>query len=142
VRFDPALVPVVVTVSPQECETQIADILGAEQIAFAPSSSDIEASSQPVISQIADVLRDCGDFQFVIEGHTDSQGGEEMNKNLSQARAESVLSALLSHRVLTSGISAMGYGEEQPIADNNTEDGRAANRRITFRLAKEEISNE
>lgn len=142
VRFDPALVPVVVTVSAQECETRIADILDAEQIAFAPSSSDIEASSQPVISQIADVLRDCGDFQFVIEGHTDSQGGEEMNKNLSQARAESVLSALLSRRVLTSGISAMGYGEEQPIADNDTEDGRAANRRITFRLAKEEITNE
>ncbi len=142
VRFDPALVPVTVTVSAENCETRIAAILDGEQIAFAPSSSDIQPSSQSVMTAIADVLRDCSDFEFVIEGHTDSQGGEDMNKNLSQARAESVLGALLSRRVLTSGIIAVGYGEEQPIADNETEDGRADNRRITFRLVTEDPPNE
>jgi len=89
-----------------------------------------------------EVLRDCADVEFVIEGHTDSQGREDMNKNLSQSRAESVLSALLSRRVLTSGITAIGYGEEQPIADNDTEEGRAANRRIEFHLVSKETNDE
>lgn len=142
VKFDERLVPVVETITPEQCESRIASILGAQQIAFAPSSSDIEAESLTVISDIAEVLRDCSDVKFVIEGHTDSQGGEEMNKNLSQSRAESVLSALLSRRVLTSGITAIGYGEERPIADNATEEGRFANRRIEFHLVPKETTDE
>jgi OOP family OmpA-OmpF porin len=142
VRFDQRLVPVVETVSPEQCESRISDILKKQQITFAPASSDIEAESLPVISDIAEVLRDCADVEFVIEGHTDSQGREDMNKNLSQSRAESVLSALLSRRVLTSGITAIGYGEEQPIADNDTEEGRAANRRIEFHLVSKETNDE
>jgi OOP family OmpA-OmpF porin len=142
VRFDERLVPVVKTVTPEQCEARIASILDAQQIAFAPASSDIEAESLPVISDIAEVLRDCSDVEFVIEGHTDSQGSEDMNKNLSQSRAESVLSALLSRRVLTSGITAIGYGEEKPIADNGTEEGRFANRRIEFHLVPKETTNE
>lgn len=142
VRFDERLVPVVETVTPEQCEARISEILKKQQITFAPSSSDIEAESLPVISDIAEVLRDCSDVEFVIEGHTDSQGREDMNKNLSQSRAESVLSALLSRRVLTSGITAIGYGEEKPIADNGTEEGRAANRRIEFHLVPKESTNE
>jgi OOP family OmpA-OmpF porin len=142
VKFDQRLAPVDLTVSPEQCEARISEILAKEQIAFAPSSSDIEAESLPVISDIAEVLRDCADVEFIIEGHTDSQGGEEMNKNLSQTRAESVLSALLARRVLTSGITAIGYGEERPIGDNDTEEGRAANRRIEFHLVSKEVSNE
>ncbi len=142
VRFDERLVPVVKTVTPEQCEARIANILDAQKIAFAPASSDIEAESLPVISDIAEVLRDCSQVEFVIEGHTDSQGSEDMNKNLSQSRAESVLSALLSRRVLTSGITAIGYGEEKPIADNDTEEGRFANRRIEFHLVPKETTDE
>jgi OmpA-OmpF porin, OOP family len=69
-----------------------------------------------------------------IGGYTDSQGREEMNQALSQRRADSVLSALLARRVLTSNLTSFGYGEENPIADNDTEEGREANRRIEFRL--------
>ena len=69
-----------------------------------------------------------------VGGYTGSQGREEMNKALSQRRADAVLSALLARRVLTTNLTAHGYGEENPIADNDTEAGREANRRIEFRL--------
>ena len=57
-----------------------------------------------------------------------------MNQQLSQARADAVLNAIMARRVLTSNLTAKGYGETQPIADNGTEAGREANRRIEFRL--------
>ena len=69
-----------------------------------------------------------------VAGHTDSLGREIMNKELSQARANAVVDALLARRVLTSNLVAVGYGEENPIADNGTEEGREANRRIEFSL--------
>jgi prophage endopeptidase len=69
-----------------------------------------------------------------IGGHTDSQGREEMNLGLSQSRADAVLNGLLARGVLVSNLTARGYGETRPIADNETEEGRERNRRIEFRL--------
>ena len=65
-----------------------------------------------------------------------------MNQQLSQARADAVLNAIMSRRVLTSNLSAKGYGESQPIADNGTEGGREANRRIEFKLLLPETEDE
>ncbi|MEJ2019268.1 MAG: OmpA family protein [Maritimibacter sp.] len=107
--------------------------VGAE-INFAPGSSNIELASSKTVDKIAEILKGCPDVAMEIGGYTDSQGREEMNKALSQRRAEAVLTALLARRVLTSNISAHGYGEENPIADNGTEEGREANRRIEFKL--------
>ena len=76
----------------------------------------------------------CLEAPIEIGGHTDSQGREEMNLNLSKARAEAVLTALRGARVKLKSLTAEGYGETQPIADNSTEEGREANRRIEFRL--------
>ena len=64
-----------------------------------------------------------------------------MNLNLSQARAQSVLHALAARRLLTGTFSAKGYGEAEPIADNGSEEGREANRRIEFRLFKEKSTS-
>ena len=104
------------------------------KINFEPGSATIDESALSTMDQIAEVLRRCGDLRIEVQGHTDSQGREEMNLALSQARAESVLNELRARRVLTSGFIAKGYGEANPIADNGTEDGREANRRIEFRL--------
>ena len=68
-----------------------------------------------------------------IGGHTDSQGREQMNLNLSQARANAVLFELQRRRILTKNIVAKGYGETRPIASNDTEQGREQNRRIEFK---------
>lgn len=116
------------------CETEIATLIADKQILFAPSSALIEAQSEKTISEIALILNRCRHAIFEIGGHTDSQGREEMNKSLSQNRAGAVLDALLARNMLLGSITAVGYGESQPIADNDTEEGRLENRRIEFRL--------
>ncbi|MGR3492364.1 MAG: OmpA family protein, partial [Shimia sp.] len=85
----------------------------------------------------AEVLRECADPAIEVAGHTDSQGREEMNLELSQARAEAVVTALREERILAEGLQARGYGEARPIADNDTAEGREANRRIEFTLIAE-----
>ncbi len=120
--------------SPQECVDQINAILTEEKITFAPSSVTVEGSSVQVVNRIAEAMKDCQDVPMEIGGHTDSQGREEMNQQLSQSRADAVLNALLARRILTTNLTARGYGEAAPIDDNGTEEGREANRRIEFKL--------
>ncbi|WP_114285600.1 OmpA family protein [Candidatus Halocynthiibacter alkanivorans] len=131
-RLDPVLAEVGPT--PQECVTGINAILEGSKITFAPGSSDIEGAAAETLTAIAEIVKSCEGVQMEIAGHTDSQGREEMNQQLSQGRAEAVLNALLARRVLTSGLSARGYGETNPVADNDTPEGREANRRIEFTL--------
>ena len=88
-----------------------------------------------MLDEIADVLRDCDELSLEIAGHTDSQGREAMNLQLSQSRATAVLMELQRRKVLTTNYIAKGYGELNPIADNNTEEGRETNRRIEFKLS-------
>ena len=72
------------------------------------------------MDDIAEILKKCGEIRMEIGGHTDSQGREVMNQQLSQSRARAVLNALRERRVLTSALTAKGYGESAPIADNKT----------------------
>ncbi|WP_171100781.1 OmpA family protein [Ruegeria sp. HKCCD7255] len=123
---------------PELCEAQIAEVQTGAKIAFEPGSATISETSRDTVNQIADILRECGPIRLEIQGHTDSQGREEMNQQLSQARAQSILNELRGRRIPTSSYSAVGYGETQPIADNDTEEGREENRRIEFRLIRPE----
>ncbi|MXQ09295.1 OmpA family protein [Alphaproteobacteria bacterium GH1-50] len=134
VSYSEALDPLAALPTPEECVRQINAVATANKITFAPGSSDIEPDALPTIDAIAELLRDCQTVQIEIGGHTDSQGRESMNQQLSQTRADAVLNAIMSRRVLTSNLTAKGYGESEPIADNGTEEGREANRRIEFKL--------
>jgi len=120
--------------TPDQCISSIKAILADQKISFQPGSATIDGSSRKVIDGIAKALDECPDVDMEIGGHTDSQGREEMNQRLSQQRAEAVLNALIARRVLTTHITAKGYGESEPIAQNDTESGREANRRIEFTL--------
>ena len=120
--------------TPIGCEIAIARVIAEQKISFQPSSAKLEIDARQVIDKIAKILKDCGPIKLEVGGHTDSQGREEMNQTLSQNRAQSVLSALLSRRVSVATFSAKGYGEARPIAENTTAKGREANRRIEFRL--------
>ncbi|MEL7149504.1 MAG: OmpA family protein [Pseudomonadota bacterium] len=120
--------------TPEECIELLNGAVETKKITFAPSSSDIDDDAQDTIDKVAEILRECQDTEIEIGGHTDSQGREVMNEQLSQARADAVLNAIMARRILVSNLSAKGYGESQPIADNETEEGREANRRIEFRL--------
>ena len=134
VRYDETLDPATSQPTPEECVARIQAIQAEGKITFDPGSVEINESAGRVLDRIAAVLPDCRHVRMEISGHTDSQGGEEMNLNLSQSRADAVLNGLLARSVLVSNLVAQGYGESQPIASNETEAGREQNRRIEFRL--------
>ncbi|WP_298937724.1 OmpA family protein [uncultured Ruegeria sp.] len=143
ITYQPPPAPADALPDPELCETQIADIQAVSKIAFEPGSSTIAADSRDTVNQIADILRECGPIRMEIQGHTDSQGREEMNQQLSQSRAQSILNELRGRRIPTASYTAVGYGETQPIGDNDSEEGREENRRIEFRLIRPEpVTNE
>ncbi|GAA6174298.1 OmpA family protein [Sulfitobacter pacificus] len=136
VTYQEKLDPVLGLPTPDQCEAEIGEVLKTGKINFEPGSATIDASALGVMDTIAEILRRCGDIPLEIQGYTDSQGREAMNLALSQSRAQSVLNELRARRVLTGTFTAKGYGEEQAIADNSTEAGREANRRIEFKLIR------
>jgi OOP family OmpA-OmpF porin len=138
VTYQEKLDPTLGIPTPEECEAQIVEIIGDRKINFEPGSANLDASAKDVMDDIAELLKLCGDIPLEIQGHTDSQGRESMNEQLSQDRAQAVLDALRNRRVLTASYRVKGYGETQPIADNGTEEGREANRRIAFHLIRPE----
>ncbi|WP_120632319.1 OmpA family protein [Ruegeria sp. EL01] len=143
ITYQPPPAPADALPDPELCETQIADIQAVSKIAFEPGSATIAADSRNTVNQIADILRECGPIRMEIQGHTDSQGREEMNQQLSQSRAQSILNELRGRRIPTASYTAVGYGETQPIGDNDSEEGREENRRIEFRLIRPEpVANE
>jgi OmpA-OmpF porin, OOP family len=134
--------PVDIAPQPDTCEADLTAVQAASKIAFEPGSATISAEAMESMDAIAAILTLCGDIRLEIQGHTDSQGRESMNQQLSQERAESVLNELRARRVPTSTYTAVGYGETQPIADNDTEAGREKNRRIVFSLFRPELVQE
>ncbi len=142
VRYEEVLDPAAALPTPEECVANVNAVKAAQKITFEPGSASLSTDMRGLMDKIADVMKDCQGVQMEIAGYTDSQGREEMNERLSQARAEAVLSALLSRRILTENLIAKGYGESDPIADNATEEGREENRRIEFRLVTEAESGD
>ena len=138
VTYKKALDPVSSMPTPDECEAMLAEVQVDRKIRFEPGSSTIDAEGGAIMDDIAQIMRKCGDLRLEIGGHTDSQGRAEMNEQLSLERARAVLAELRNRRVLTASITVKGYGETQPIADNSTEEGREANRRIEFKLIRPE----
>lgn len=134
VRYDELLDTKLDLPTPEECVARINTMLNASKIVFEPSSADITPAAGQTIDRIAQIAKQCERVRMEIGGHTDSQGREEMNAELSQQRADAVRAALLARRVLTGNMTAKGYGETTPIADNETAEGREANRRIEFKL--------
>lgn len=134
VTYDVELDPIAALPTPQECAEDVAGVLARQKISFTPGSAEIDAAASSVMEALAKALNRCGGVKMEIAGHTDAQGSEEGNRALSQARAEAVLLALQGRQVDVTGMTAKGYGEAQPIADNATDAGREANRRIEFTL--------
>ncbi|MEM5476342.1 OmpA family protein [Pacificibacter sp. AS14] len=134
VKYIRKLDPILNLPTPQKCVDAANQAISSGKIEFAPGSTDVDDNANDTLDRIAKALDECENIQMEIGGHTDSQGRETMNQQLSQARANSVLDALLARRVIGVKFTAKGYGESEPIADNQTEEGRDANRRITFKL--------
>ncbi len=104
-----------------------------ETIRFRPNSAELEEESEPILNQIALMLRKHKEIKRVqIGGHTDSTGSRELNMRLSRNRAASVRRHLIGRGIKPHRMTAEGFGPDRPIADNETEEGRAKNRRVEF----------
>ncbi|MGB0959206.1 MAG: OmpA family protein [Halocynthiibacter sp.] len=135
--YEKKLDPVLNLPSPKECVERLNTILSTTKLSFAPGKATLAEGTDPVIAKLAGGMKDCTEFSMEIGGHTDSQGSEEFNQRLSEGRARAVLNAILGKNVITSALNSKGYGESQPIAENDTEAGRETNRRIEFKLLED-----
>jgi outer membrane protein OmpA-like peptidoglycan-associated protein len=102
----------------------------ALDIHFATGKAEILPESNPVIDEIVLLLKKRPDLRVGVEGHTDSTGSPAANKTLSDARAKAVAAAVAASGINPNRMEAVGYGQERPVADNRTEEGRAKNRRV------------
>ncbi len=103
-----------------------------QKVFFDTAKATIKPVSYPLLNEVADALRENATIKVRIEGHTDSRGSDRYNKRLSQKRADSVKAYLVAAGIDATRMEAVGFGEEQPIADNRTSKGREQNRRVEF----------
>jgi outer membrane protein OmpA-like peptidoglycan-associated protein len=106
-------------------------------VLFASNQSTLLAAARSRLEQVADVLLTTRERNIVVEGHTDSQGSDAHNIDLSQRRADAVRNSLVQRGYQADLIVARGVGEGQPIADNGNADGRANNRRVEIIIERE-----
>ena len=102
------------------------------RITFEAGSSDLTSEGTVVVDNVARLLQQSPGIQIEVHGHTDSDGDESDNQVLSQQRAQAVAAALSQRGIDSGRLTAVGFGELNPIAPNITPDGRATNRRIEF----------
>lgn len=107
-------------------------------IEFDTNSDVLSQTSKTNLNDLAKVLNKYGDTKILIEGHTDTQGTREINMPLSDRRAASVSKYLKTLNVADNRITNVGYGPDQPIADNGTKAGRQANRRVEVAIFADE----
>ena len=103
-----------------------------ESVYFKFDLAVIERRSFGLLDNVAAVLTAHPELKIQVEGHTDSKGDDEYNRKLSQRRAESVVTYLTKKGIAAERLTSFGYGEDRPIADNATTEGRAQNRRVVF----------
>ncbi|HBH87022.1 MAG TPA: hypothetical protein DDY17_05410 [Syntrophaceae bacterium] len=99
-------------------------------INFDTNKATIKPESKPIVDQLVGLLTENPGLRVSIEGHTDSTGNAVRNKTLSQQRAQSVVNVLVAAGIEKQRLSAIGWGQEKPVADNRTDEGRAKNRRV------------
>lgn len=117
------------------CRDKANALLEERDVNFVTGSARLSAQSLRVINAITALVMKCvqsGGLHVDVGGHTDSQGDSDFNKDLSQKRADAVVQALRERGIPADAITATGYGDTQPVAGNDTEEGRAANRRVTL----------
>jgi outer membrane protein OmpA-like peptidoglycan-associated protein len=109
-------------------------------ILFDVNKSDIRPDAETELTKLAGILTKYEDTDILLEGHTDSSGADDYNQALSERRAAAVKAFLVTHGVKGVRMTTIGYGESQPVADNETVEGRQANRRVEVAImANEEL---
>ncbi len=112
----------------------VPEVIVLEGVNFHTNSSLLTEDSGLILDSVVETLRTHDGLTVEVAGYTDSDGEAEYNQWLSQCRANAVMSYLDDHGIDASSLSANGYGESQPFADNDTPEGKAQNRRVVLHL--------
>jgi len=109
-----------------------------EKVMFEYNKATIKRESSGLLNDVAAVIKENPKLQKIkIEGHTDSDGADKYNKKLSQQRADAVKDFLVKTGISADILESVGYGEEKPIGDNKTDEGKELNRRVEFNIIGE-----
>jgi outer membrane protein OmpA-like peptidoglycan-associated protein len=123
---------------PKHIRLEGSNVRVLQQVHFQTASATILPDSYPMLTEMAQLLKANPDIkQMRIEGHTDNHGREDYNLDLSKRRAASVLAWLAGHGVEANRLQSEGYGMTLPVASNETDEGRAQNRRVEFKIVDE-----
>lgn len=114
-------------------QVKLNEAIAGKVVEFGTGSDQLTDKGKAVLDELAPILKDSTD-NLEIDGHTDNQGNPASNKSLSQRRAETVKKYLVSKQLEANRFTTKGFGQDKPIADNNTEEGRQRNRRIEFQV--------
>ena len=120
-------------VDAQGCELEELVLRGVN---FKTNSAELEPESAEILDGVVAVLRQRPDAKAEIHGYTDSRGSDAYNLKLSERRAASVVDYLAAHGITREGLRAVGFGKDNPVASNDTVEGRAQNRRVTVQFSK------
>jgi OOP family OmpA-OmpF porin len=126
----------VTVVERDSCQQELTGIMEGNSIRFETAKSIIREDSFGLLDRLAFAIKRCPTSVIVIEGHTDSDGSEEYNQTLSEERANAVRTYLVKDGIFVGRLKAIGYGEKNPVAENETPEGKARNRRIDFTVAR------
>lgn len=109
-----------------------------DKVQFETGKADLKPVSLPLLDEVVGVMKSNPQIEVVeIGGHTDSTGSADFNRTLSQQRAESVMRYITSKGIKKERLTAKGFGPDVPVADNETDIGREANRRVEFNIIKQ-----
>ncbi|MFN5018503.1 OmpA family protein, partial [Bradyrhizobium sp.] len=132
VKADITVKPAAAPVDPTVCQQLFADLLGKARIRFETGRSDLDRDSTGLLDRLVEIAMRCPAANVEIAGHTDAEGDAAANQALSEKRAQAVVDYLVKAGLPAERFTAVGYGSAQPVASNDTGDGRAQNRRIEF----------
>ena len=121
-------------VSADKCGGAINKISLSGIVRFESNSARIQSASFPTLDKIVSVARKCPTARFEISGHTDSSGSESYNQNLSLRRAKSIVAYMAGKGIAGERMKSAGYGESRPIVANDSDENKARNRRIEFKV--------
>lgn len=119
----------------EACEQAFARVMDGNTVVFATRTARISRASGAALDRLVEVARRCEAFAITVEGHTDDRGRRAANLTLSQQRAQAVVDYMIARGIPVDRLSAIGLGPDQPKSSNRTSSGRAANRRIEFRVS-------
>jgi len=128
ISVKPASAPVDASV----CQQLFSELLGKAKVRFESGRASIDPDSTGLLDHLVEIALRCPNSNIEVAGHTDADGEDAANQALSEKRAQAVVDYLVKAGLPASRFTAVGYGSTQPVAGNDTDDGKAQNRRIEF----------